>query len=54
MDRIFFGLSQAAEVRLSDQMRFDQGQTAFGLTMRVAGIHVADASSVQIIKGAAS
>jgi HK97 family phage major capsid protein len=52
--RIFFGLRQAAEVRLSDQMRFDQDQTAFRLTMRVAGIRVAEASSVQIVKGAAS
>ncbi|MFJ4529651.1 phage major capsid protein [Streptomyces nigrescens] len=52
--RIVVGVRRAATVRISEDARFDRDQVGFKLTMRMAGVSVAEASSVQIIKAAAS
>ncbi|MER7152098.1 phage major capsid protein [Streptomyces lydicus] len=52
--RIVVGVRRNATVRISEDARFDRDQVGFKLTMRMAGVSVAEASSVQIIKAAAS
>ncbi|MEV3854345.1 phage major capsid protein [Streptomyces sp. NPDC050095] len=52
--RIVVGVRRNALVRVSEDARFDRDQVGFKLTMRMAGISLAEASSAQIIKAAAS
>ncbi|MEB3960170.1 phage major capsid protein [Streptomyces kunmingensis] len=52
--RIVVGVRRNATVRISEDARFDRDQVGFKLTMRMAGVSVAEASSVQIIKAANS
>ncbi|MGW6922511.1 phage major capsid protein [Streptomyces sp. NPDC054950] len=52
--RIVVGVRRNATVRVSEDARFDKDQVGFKLTMRIAGISLAEASSAQIVKGAAS
>lgn len=52
--RLFAGIRKNAQVRVSEDARFDADQVGFKLTMRVAGVAVAEADSVQIVKAAAS
>ncbi|MEU2546250.1 phage major capsid protein [Streptomyces roseolus] len=52
--RIVVGVRRNATVRISEDARFDKDQVGFKLTMRMAGVSVAEASSVQVIKAAAS
>ncbi|MFD7629352.1 phage major capsid protein [Streptomyces sp. NPDC059851] len=52
--RVVVGVRRAATVRISEDARFDKDQVGFKLTMRMAGVSVAEATSVQIVKAAAS
>ncbi|MEU9437943.1 phage major capsid protein [Streptomyces sp. NPDC048252] len=52
--RLVVGVRRNATVRVSEDARFDKDQVGFKLTMRIAGVSLAEASSVQIVKGAAS
>jgi len=52
--RIKVGVRRNALIKVSEDARFDKDQVGFRLTMRVAGVSVAEASSVQIVKAAAS
>lgn len=52
--RLYVGIRRNATVKISEDARFDSDQVGFKLTMRVAGVGVAEAASVQIVKGAAS
>ncbi|MGV9272643.1 phage major capsid protein [Streptomyces griseosporeus] len=52
--RIMVGIRRNAAVRVSEDARFDKDQVGFKLTMRVAGVSLAEASSAQIVKAAAS
>ncbi|SOE30200.1 phage major capsid protein [Streptomyces sp. OK228] len=53
-DRIKVGVRRNALIKVSEDARFDKDQVGFKLTMRVAGVSLAEASSVQIVKAAAS
>ncbi|MFI5683796.1 phage major capsid protein [Streptomyces sp. NPDC051636] len=52
--RIVVGVRRNATVKVSEDARFDSDQVGFKLTMRMAGVSLAEASSVQIVKAAAS
>lgn len=52
--RIVVGIRRSATVKVSEDARFDSDQVGFKLTMRVAGVSLAEASSAQIVKAAAS
>ncbi|MBK3532434.1 phage major capsid protein [Streptomyces sp. MBT67] len=52
--RVIVGIRRNATIRISEDARFDRDQTGFRLTMRMAGVSVAEAPSVQIIKAANS
>jgi HK97 family phage major capsid protein len=52
--RIKVGIRRSVLIKVSEDARFDQDQVGFKLTMRVAGVSVAEASSIQIVKAAAS
>jgi HK97 family phage major capsid protein len=52
--RIVVGIRRNATVRVSEDARFDSDQVGFKLTMRVAGVSLAEATSAQIVKAAAS
>nr|BFD83066.1 hypothetical protein StreXyl84_24670 [Streptomyces sp. Xyl84] len=52
--RIVVGIRRNATVRVSEDARFDSDQVGFKLTMRVAGVSLAEATSCQVIKAAAS
>ncbi|MBT2524702.1 phage major capsid protein [Streptomyces sp. ISL-99] len=52
--RIVVGVRRNATVRISEDARFDKDQVGFKLTLRIAGVSLAEASSVQIVKAAAS
>ncbi|WP_343997621.1 phage major capsid protein [Streptomyces thermocarboxydovorans] len=52
--RLFVGVRRNAQVKVSEDARFSSDQVGFKLTMRVAGVGVAEAASVQIVKAAAS
>ncbi|MFD0317049.1 phage major capsid protein [Streptomyces flavalbus] len=52
--RIVVGIRRNATVRVSEDARFDSDQVGFKLTMRVAGVSLAEATSAQVIKAAAS
>jgi HK97 family phage major capsid protein len=52
--RIVVGVRRNATVRVSEDARFDKDQVGFKLTMRLAGVSLAEASSAQIVKAAAS
>ena len=52
--RLFVGIRRNASIKISEDARFTSDQVGFKLTMRVAGVGVAEASSVQVIKAAAS
>ncbi|MGW0871415.1 phage major capsid protein [Streptomyces sp. NPDC002740] len=52
--RIVVGVRRNATVRVSEDARFDRDQVGFKLTMRIAGISLAEASSAQIVKAAVS
>ncbi|MCA2200340.1 phage major capsid protein [Streptomyces sp. SMS_SU21] len=48
--RLFVGIRRNATIKISEDARFTSDQVGFKLTMRVAGVGVAEASSVQVIK----
>ncbi|MEV5415144.1 phage major capsid protein [Streptomyces albogriseolus] len=48
--RLFVGIRRNASIKISEDARFTSDQVGFKLTMRVAGVGVAEASSVQVIK----
>ena len=52
--RIIVGIRRNASVKVSEDARFDSDQVGFKLTMRVAGVSLAEAPSAQIVKAAAS
>ncbi|MFD3654241.1 phage major capsid protein [Streptomyces sp. NPDC058620] len=52
--RVVVGLRRNATIRISEDARFDKDQVGFKLTMRMAGVSVAEATSVQVIKAATS
>ncbi|WP_308376819.1 phage major capsid protein [Streptomyces sp. ISL-99] len=52
--RIVVGLRRNAQVKISEDARFDSDEVGFKLTMRVAGVSIAEAASVQILKAAAA
>ncbi|MFD5627164.1 phage major capsid protein [Streptomyces sp. NPDC127072] len=52
--RLIVGIRRNATIKVSEDARFDSDQVGFKLTMRVAGVSLAEASSVQIVKAAAS
>ncbi|WYB37159.1 phage major capsid protein [Streptomyces sp. GD-15H] len=52
--RLFAGIRRNAQVRVSEDAGFESDRVGFKLTMRVAGVAVAEADSVQIIKAATS
>ncbi len=52
--RIFVGIRQAAEIAVSEHVSFDTDQVAFRLTQRLAGLQVAEATSIQTIVASAS
>ncbi|WP_055524170.1 phage major capsid protein [Streptomyces graminilatus] len=52
--RIVVGIRRNATVRVSEDARFDKDQWGFKLTMRMAGVSLAEASSAQIVRAAAS
>ncbi|WP_432029251.1 phage major capsid protein [Streptomyces sp. 1222.5] len=52
--RLVVGVRRNATVSMSEDARFDKDQVGFKLTMRIAGISLAEASSAQIVKGASS
>jgi HK97 family phage major capsid protein len=52
--RIAVGIRRNATLKVSEDARFDRDQVGFKLTMRVAGVSVAEATSVQVVKAAAS
>ncbi|MFF4393392.1 phage major capsid protein [Streptomyces sp. NPDC001552] len=52
--RIVVGVRRNAQVRVSEDARFDSDQVGFKLTMRMAGVSLAEPASVQIVKAAAS
>lgn len=52
--RLYVGIRRNATVKISEDARFDSDQVGFKLTMRVAGVGVAESASVQIVKAAAS
>ncbi|MER6255487.1 phage major capsid protein [Streptomyces sp. NPDC001584] len=52
--RLYVGVRRNATVKVSEDARFDSVQVGFKLTMRIAGVGLAEASSVQIVKAAAS
>lgn len=52
--RIVVGIRRNATVRVSEDARFDKDQVGFKLTMSVAGVSLAESTSVQVIKAAAS
>ncbi|MBL1099132.1 phage major capsid protein [Streptomyces coffeae] len=49
--RIFFGIRSQAYINASEDFRFDRDQVTYRIVVRVAGTSVAEASSVQVIKG---
>ncbi|MFC9289159.1 phage major capsid protein [Streptomyces sp. NPDC057052] len=53
-DRIKVGVRRNALIKISEDARFDKDQVGFKLTMRVAGVSLAETSSVQIVKAATS
>ncbi|MET7482454.1 phage major capsid protein [Streptomyces sp. NPDC005538] len=50
--RVMVGIRRNASVKVSEDARFDSDQVGFKLTMRVAGISLAEASSAQVVKAA--
>jgi len=48
--RVMVGIRRNASVKVSEDARFDSDQVGFKLTMRVAGISLAEAASAQIVK----
>ncbi|MDQ0993044.1 phage major capsid protein [Streptomyces sp. V3I7] len=52
--RIVVGIRRNATVKVSEDARFDSDQVGFKLTMRMAGVSLAEATSAQVIKAAAS
>ncbi|WP_405950172.1 phage major capsid protein [Streptomyces prunicolor] len=52
--RIMVGIRRNASVKVSEDARFDSDQVGFKLTMRVAGVSLAETSSVQVVKAATS
>lgn len=50
--RVIVGIRRNATLRISEDARFDRDQVGFKLTMRIAGVSVAEADSVQIVKAA--
>ncbi|WP_143662771.1 phage major capsid protein [Streptomyces sp. CB03238] len=52
--RIVVGVRRTAQVKVSEDARFDSDQVGFKLTMRMAGVSLAEPASAQIIKAAAS
>ncbi|MFD7626406.1 phage major capsid protein [Streptomyces sp. NPDC059851] len=52
--RIVVGVRRTAQVRVSEDARFASDQVGFKLTMRMAGVSLAEPASVQIVKAAAS
>lgn len=51
MSRVFFGIRSQAYINASEEFRFDRDQVAYRIVVRVAGTSVAEASSIQVIKG---
>ncbi|WP_158943484.1 phage major capsid protein [Streptomyces sp. NRRL S-378] len=52
--RIVVGVRRTAQVKVSEDARFDVDQVGFKLTMRMAGVSLAEPASVQIVKAAVS
>ncbi|MDF3141689.1 MULTISPECIES: phage major capsid protein [unclassified Streptomyces] len=52
--RLIVGIRRNATIKVSEDARFDSDQVGFKLTMRVAGVSLAESTSVQIVKAAAS
>ncbi|MEU1034563.1 phage major capsid protein [Streptomyces mirabilis] len=52
--RIVVGIRRSATIKVSEDARFDSDQVGFKLTMRMAGVSLAEPSSAQIVKAAAS
>lgn len=52
--RLFVGIRRNAQVKISEDAGFTSDKVGFKLTMRVAGVGVAEAASVQVVKAAAS
>ncbi|MBT2482617.1 phage major capsid protein [Streptomyces sp. ISL-94] len=52
--RIVVGVRRNAQVKVSKDARFSSDQVGFKLTMRMAGVSLAEPGSVQIVKAAAS
>jgi HK97 family phage major capsid protein len=49
--RVFFGIRSQAYINASEDFRFDRDQVTYRIVVRVAGTSVAEASSVQVVKG---
>ncbi|MGW1029244.1 phage major capsid protein [Streptomyces sp. NPDC002577] len=49
--RVFFGIRSQAYINASEDFRFDRDQVTYRIVVRVAGTSVAEASSVQAVKG---
>lgn len=52
--RLVVGIRRNATIKVTEDARFDSDQVGSKLTMRVAGVSLAEASSAQIVKAAAS
>ncbi|MET7716026.1 phage major capsid protein [Streptomyces sp. NPDC005407] len=52
--RLIVGIRRNATLKISEDARFDSDQIGFKLTMRVAGVSIAESASVQIVKAAVS
>ncbi|MFJ8346044.1 phage major capsid protein [Streptomyces sp. NPDC094153] len=52
--RLFVGVRRNAYVKVSEDAGFESDRVGFRLTMRVAGVSLAEATSCQVIKAAAS
>ncbi|MFI1646537.1 phage major capsid protein [Streptomyces avidinii] len=52
--RIVVGVRRNTQVRVSEDVRFDSDQVGFKLTMRMAGVSLAEPASVQVVKAAVS
>jgi hypothetical protein len=53
-DRLFLGIRQDVSIAMSGDALFAQDSMSIRATMRVAGLLVAEPSSVQIIRAAAA
>jgi HK97 family phage major capsid protein len=52
--RLFFGVRRNASIQISEHAKWDSDQVGFKVTMRIAGVGVAEAESVQVIEAAAA